>query len=302
MIEILRREGIYLWYYFSVQFEQIFLYWVIGIVIGSVISVFGKQKIHRLFSKLQDKKLGVLGAIPASIIGIASPLCMYGTIPIAASFSEKGMRDDWLAAFMMSSVLLNPQLIIYSAALGTQALVIRVASCLLCGMTAGLCVWFFYSRQGKRFFNFSGTVTLANRDSDPNLGLRLLKNIWRNVKTTGPYFLLGIALSAIFQRYVPAEGFADLFGDQRGFGVLMAATIGVPLYMCGGGTIPLLQEWLWSGMSLGSATAFMITGPATKITNLGAMKIVLGAKRFVLYILFSVMFAFLSGMLVDLVT
>ncbi len=301
MIEILRREGIYLWYYFTVQFEQIFLYWVIGIVIGSVISVFGKQKIHRLFSKLQDKKLGVLGAIPASIIGIASPLCMYGTIPIAASFSEKGMRDDWLAAFMMSSVLLNPQLIIYSAALGTQALVIRVAACLLCGMTAGLCVWFFYSRHGKRFFNFSGTATLANRDSDPNLGLRLLKNIWRNVKTTGPYFLLGIALSAIFQRYVPAEGFADLFGDQRGFGVLMAATIGVPLYMCGGGTIPLLQEWLWSGMSLGSATAFMITGPATKITNLGAMKIVLGAKRFVLYILFSVMFAFLSGMLVDLV-
>ena len=301
MIDILRREGIYLWYYFSVQFEQIFVYWVIGVVLGSVISVFGKQKIHLLFAKLQNKKLGVLGAIPASVIGIASPLCMYGTIPIAASFSEKGIRDDWLAAFMMSSVLLNPQLIIYSAALGTQALVIRVISCLLCGIIAGLCVWFFYSRHGKRFFNFSGISESSNRDTDPNIVTRLLKNIWRNVKTTGPYFLLGIALSAIFQRYVPAEGFADLFGSQRGFGVLMAATIGVPLYMCGGGTIPLLQEWLWSGMSLGAATAFMITGPATKITNLGAMKIVLGGKRFALYILYSLIFAFVSGMVVDFV-
>ncbi|WP_312038947.1 hypothetical protein [Desulfosporosinus shakirovi] len=28
--------------------------------------------------------------ILASVQGIASPLCMYGTIPIAASFSEKG--------------------------------------------------------------------------------------------------------------------------------------------------------------------------------------------------------------------
>ena len=300
MIDVLRREGIYLWYYFSVQFEQIFQYWVIGIVLGSVISVFGKQKIHRLFAKLQNKKLGVFGAIPASIIGIASPLCMYGTIPIAASFSEKGMRDDWLAAFMMSSVLLNPQLIIYSAALGTAALVIRVASCLLCGITAGLCVWYFYGMKGKSFFNFSGVGKLMSHDTDPRLVMRLLKNIGRNVKTTGPYFLLGIALSAIFQRYVPADAFADLFGSQRGFGVLMAATIGVPLYMCGGGTIPLLQEWLWSGMSLGSAAAFMITGPATKITNLGALKIVLGAKRFVLYILYSLVFAFLSGMLVDL--
>ena len=30
----------------------------------------------------------------------------------------------------------------------------------------------------------------------------------------------------------------------------LAATIGVPLYMCGGGTIPLLQEWLWEGMNV----------------------------------------------------
>lgn len=32
---------------------------------------------------------------------------MYGTIPIAVSFSKKGMRDDWLAAFMMASILLT---------------------------------------------------------------------------------------------------------------------------------------------------------------------------------------------------
>ena len=81
----------------------------------------------------------------------------------------------------------------------------------------------------------------------------------------------------------------------------MAATIGVPLYACGGGTIPILQEWLWSGMSMGSAAAFMITGPATKITNLGALKIVLGIKRFVLYLVFVMAFAFLSGMAVNLI-
>lgn len=80
----------------------------------------------------------------------------------------------------------------------------------------------------------------------------------------------------------------------------MAATIGVPLYACGGGTIPLLQQWLASGMSMGSATAFMITGPATKITNLGALKIVLGAKSFILYLAFIMLFAFISGALVNL--
>ena len=82
------------------------------------------------------------------------------------------------------------------------------------------------------------------------------------------YWVLGILLSALFQRYVPQDLMTDLFGGNEAFGVLMAATIGVPLYACGGGTIPLLQSWLLDGMSMGSAGAFMITGPSTKITNL----------------------------------
>ncbi|MFT4142978.1 MAG: permease [Mobilitalea sp.] len=297
MIEILHREFIYLWYYFNVQLNQIFIYWMLGMVIGSVVSVFGKERIHSLFHNLQNKRMGVFGIIPACLLGIASPLCMYGTIPIAASFSAKGMRDDWLAAFMMSSVLLNPQLIIYSVALGTKALIVRIAVCLLCGIVAGLAVHVFY--RNTSFFNFSSFAESRSRDTDPNILLRLLKNFGRNVKATAPYFLLGIALSALFQRYVPTDAFAKLFGNNEGFGVLMAATIGVPLYMCGGGTIPLLQQWLYDGMSMGSAAAFMITGPATKITNLGAVKIVLGIRRFILYLLYVIIFAVLTGLIIN---
>ena len=301
-MEILRREFIYLWYYFTVQFEQIFAYWIWGMAIGSLVSVFGKEKIHRLFAGM-DRQWDLFGIIPACLLGIASPLCLYGTIPIAASFSEKGVRDDWLASFMMASILLNPQLIIYSAALGPTALIVRVASCFLCGVTAGLLVHFFYypkgHKRGRPFFDFTGFHEGASRDTDPNLFLRYLKNFGRNVKATGPWFLLGIFLTALFQRYVPAEGFARLFGRKNGFGVLMAATIGVPLYACGGGTIPLLQQWLADGMSLGSAAAFMITGPATKITNLGALKIVLGARRFALYLLFAMGFSLVTGLAIN---
>lgn len=107
MLDILRREGIYLWYYFDIQLRQILPYWVLGMVLGSAISVFAKDHIHRLFLAIRGKRLGALGVIPASLLGIALPLCMYGTIPLAASFSESGMEHDWLAAFMMSSILLN---------------------------------------------------------------------------------------------------------------------------------------------------------------------------------------------------
>ena len=297
MPEVFRRELIYLWYYFSVQFEQIAPYWIAGMSIGSVVSVFGKQKIHSLLCILQNRRLGYLGVIPASLIGILSPLCMYGTIPIAASFSGKGVKDDWLAAFMMSSVLLNPQLLIYSVALGRIALMVRLVSCFLCGVVAGLFVRFLY--RGEAFFNFSGFTEPDDRDTHRNMLVRFFENLLRNVKATGGYFLLGVVLSALFQHYVPSEAVAGLFGRGSRFGVLMAATIGVPLYVCGGGTIPLLAGWLQSGMSIGAAAAFMIIGPATKITNLGALKIVLDTKGFAVYLLFITLFAVATGIIID---
>ena len=200
---------------------------------------------------------------------------------------------------MMSSILLNPQLIIYSAALGTTALVARILSCFLCGILTGVLVRVFYRK--KPFFDFTGFDEPKSRDTDPNILLRFLKNLGRNIRATGLYFLFGIVLSALFQRYVPQELMTSLFGGNEAFGVLMAATIGVPLYACGGGTIPLLQAWLLDGMSMGSAAAFMITGPSTKITNLGALKIVLGMKNFVIYLAFVMVFAFSVGLLVNLV-
>ncbi len=297
MAEVVRREAVYLWYYFDLQLRQIFWYWMLGMVLGSAVSVFVKDAIHNSLRSLGGRRLGILGIAAASVLGIASPLCMYGTIPIAASFSRSGIQDDWLAAFMMSSILLNPQLIIYSAALGTTALVARILSCFLCGILTGVLVRVFYRK--KPFFDFTGFDEPKSRDTDPNILLRFLKNLGRNIRATGLYFLFGIVLSALFQRYVPQELMTSLFGGNEAFGVLMAATIGVPLYACGGGTIPLLQAWLLDGMSMGSAAAFMITGPATKITNLGAVKIVLGMKRFLLYLAFVMAFSLVCGLMVN---
>ncbi len=80
MMEILRREAVYLWYCVGLQLRQIVWYWVLGMVIGSVVSVFLKERIHETFRALGGKKSGVPGVLIGSALGIASPLCMYGTI------------------------------------------------------------------------------------------------------------------------------------------------------------------------------------------------------------------------------
>jgi len=283
---------------FTRMMSLIASYWIFGMVLGSLVSVFGKKRLHSFLVTMRDKELGLFGLIPASLISIASPICMYGTLPIAASFGRKGVGDDWLAAFMVSSILLNPQLLWYTSVLGSGAVAVRFLAALLCGIAAGLLVHFFF--KGKPFFNFKGFDEAENRDTDPNLFLRFLKSLGRNLKATGPAFLVGVTLAALFESFVPPSDMAALFGRHRMFGYLMALSIGVPLFFCGGATIPLLVTWMASGMSFGTAVIFMVTGQAMKIINLGALKVVLGAKHFFLYVLFIVAFALLSGFLIDL--
>ena len=74
------------------------------------------------------------------------------------------------------------------------------------------------------------------------------------------------------------------------------AALGVPLYLCGGGTIPILVMWLASGMSPGAAVAFMLSGPATKINNLAALKAILGLKHFAYYLGFISVTALILGL------
>jgi len=60
-----------------------------------------------------------------------------------------------------------------------------------------------------------------------------------------------------------------------------------------------LMEWLHRGLSLGAAGAFMVSGPATKITNLGALKIALGVKNFTIYIIYVILFSMVMGLLLN---
>ena len=80
------------------------------------------------------------------------------------------------------------------------------------------------------------------------------------------------------------------------FSISSASSLSAPAAM-----ILLIRNLLAIGMSLISASALMITGPATKITNLGALKIVRGMKRFLLYLAFVMAFSLVTGLLVNII-
>ena len=61
ILDMLHREFIYIRYYFDVQLRQVFGYWVIGILLGSCVSVFLKDKIHGLLRSMSRSRMGLWG-------------------------------------------------------------------------------------------------------------------------------------------------------------------------------------------------------------------------------------------------
>jgi len=214
---------------------------------------------------------------------------MYGTIPVIAALGRKKVPQQLLVAFMVSSVLLNPNLFLLSFALGVEIALSRLLLVFMCGSLAGVLVLIFL--QYKTLFDFARFVSESKEKKT------FLRDLFKAFRVTTPYLLFGIILTALLYRYMPQEWIASMFGARRGLGVLFATSLSIPLYACGGGIIPLIRAWLLAGMGTGDALAFMIAGPATKITNLSAVKMILGAKHFFFYLAYCMIFAIVAGLI-----
>ncbi|MCL2579389.1 MAG: permease [Oscillospiraceae bacterium] len=274
------------------QLRLIGPYWISGLLAGSLVSVYLSRSITGQVAALSSRGLGLWQTAVAAALGIASPLCMFGTVPVIAALGKKGLPNHLLCAFMISSVALNPNLLLLTAVLGRELMLIRLCAAFAGGLLAGLLVRIFW--RDKPLFLIGRFET-----SDNAVKKRLLPDLFKAIKITAPYLLFGVTLTALLDRYIPPEWIYGMFGGRRGLGVLFATTLSIPLYACGGGTIPLLNAWLHAGMGRGDALAFMLAGPATKVNNLSAVKMILGGRMFAVYLAYSIGFAVLAGLLAE---
>ena len=73
-------------------------------------------------------------------------------------------------------------------------------------------------------------------------------------------------------------------GAQNRFSILWGATLGVPIYICGGATVPFILSLMEQGMDKGSALAFFIVGPATRVSPMVTLLALVRKKPFALYL------------------
>jgi len=60
--------------------------------------------------------------------------------------------------------------------------------------------------------------------------------------------------------------------------------LGIPLYVCSTGSIPIALAMIGMGLSPGAALAFLITGPATNAATIAAVFQTMGRRAVIIYL------------------
>lgn len=111
--------------------------------------------------------------------------------------------------------------------------------------------------------------------------------------------IFGLMLAGVITLALPAGSLEGYVGS--GWQEYLAATlIGLPLYVCATGSIPLAVAFLHAGVSPGAVLIFLIVGPATSVATVIAMRHLIGLRGTMLYIGGLVVVSWISAFLLDL--
>jgi uncharacterized membrane protein YraQ (UPF0718 family) len=275
---------------------ELFPYIVLGIIVGELLKY--TSWIHLIYHF--TKKNIYRAILFSAILGIISPLCTYGTIPVVLQLFRFGVPLAPLVVFLSASSLMNPQLFIITwGGINPEIAVMRLLTVFIFSLLLGYILYLF---PGKSMVNediFTANhkaVILSDKcKKDFSFG-QFYQDAWKMLQFVGFYVLIGILIGAIIQVFVPVQLISALFNPDQWFSVPLAAILGVPLYACGGGTIPLVDSLLSGGMAKGAALSFFLVGPATRITPLLSLASIIRPAYIGIYIVFLLIYSIIVGL------
>ena len=231
------------------------------------------------------RHLGGRGPWPvlkAVVLGVPLPICSCGVVPLAASLKRSGARDGATIGFLITTPTTGVDSILATySLLGCAFTIMRVAATLVLGLIAGF---------GTALVSHSEAVAAVPPSpggSARGFGGRILAALrYAVVELFGGIarpLAVGIALGGIITYALPA----DLLESTIGHGFLSYAAmmaIGIPLYVCASGSIPLAVALMVKGLSPGAALVFLIAGPATNVATVTIVGKMMGKRPLAVYL------------------
>ena len=274
---------------------QLLPYLIAGTFAGEALKF---VRLHNFVEKL-NKKGRFLSTVTATFLGILSPLCTYGTVPVVLQLNNSGVAASTLIVFLISSSMMNPQLFFMTwGGISLKIALARVLTIIIFSFLMGLILNALPERWilNKKIIEEKNSNTSGCTPSKKVFTLKVyFLNIVKSLEYTGFYITIGVILAAMIEVLVPSSFSNMLFDQNKLLQLLIAAALSVPFYTCGGGAIPVIKSFISGGMSSGTALAFLNVGSATRITTLMALAAIVRPLFIIFYVIILIAFSIVTG-------
>lgn len=298
---IFNRHGIF------AELWDILPYFIVGILLA------GYLRTYKIAVKLQTslRRHGLLSVFLASLVGMITPLCACGTLTTAISLLFAGFPLAPVMALLITSPLLSPTTYLLTLNdLGPEWTVIRTFAAFSMGMFAGVVTHLLRDKGFRTDAIFiEGAIPRGDFHDEayPDKRLRCnckekfgnrvaakTKNMFvvflakssEMLWLVGKYVLVGVAIGAVVERYMPYEWIYKLFGQKDTFSIIWVTLGSVPIFLhqiSASSILYHIKSSLNSTLDGGAGLAFMIGGPVTAMPVMVMFWTIFKKRVFFLY-------------------
>ena len=301
---------------------------ILGVLVAAAISVYMDAE---KFREMLMRKSIV--SIPATVaFGAFTPFCACGTMAVVVAMLTTALPWGPIMAFLTSSPLMGPDDFIFiSGIISVRFAIALTAASIIIGLGSGIAAQLIEKKthfldNQTRFskhindtpqacLDYSKTSCCSESTTPDQITVidPLQKFITRykvkeflrfcfdvGVKQILIYFAVFAAIGYLINQYVPAELITHYLGKGNIFAVPLLALVGLPLYVTGPSSLPVIDALMNAGASDGALLAFLITGPGTSAGVIAGITMIMKRKAILLYVGFLLSGAILLGYLYDL--
>ncbi len=242
---------------------------------------------------------GFSGVVQSVLLGVPLPLCSCGVIPAGIGLKNDGASDGAAVGFLISTPQTGIDSVLVSASFfGWPFAIFKMVTAAVTGIIGG---WLTdasgdtESIEEREDLPVVSSVTKSQTSWWIELwshAMEVLHSIWL-------WLLIGVAVSALIGTF----GFESLIKQVGDAGLLPAMLlmllIAIPLYVCATASVPIAAALVQSGLPPAVALVFLMAGPATNLTTMGAIKKRFGWRVLSIYLGTLIVGSFLAAFLFD---
>ncbi|NLI92035.1 MAG: permease [Peptococcaceae bacterium] len=259
---------------------------VIIFVITFIRSFFPPEKTRKILAA--NKGSTFFAHVLAALLGIVTPFCSCSAVPLFIGFVEAGVPLGVTFSYLIAAPMVNEiALVMLYGLFGLKVALIYIISGEIIAIVAG----FILGKMGleKYVADYVYQIKAAGNLelTEPTLKARLEESFYFTgslIKKIWIYVVIGIAIGGFMHGWIPADALAQYAGKNNPFAVLVAVIIGIPLYSNAAGIIPLVSELTRTGVTMGTALAFMMSVTALSLPEMILLKQVLKPRLLGIFI------------------